>query len=114
MDELVDSENQHPYKRCHGEQIAKPEAPVLGLDSFVDLVLEFGGWRCDTAPLFAPKIKFAIFRFWIIHHWGTPIAFFKAFLARVNRTATLFSVIPNTSPISACDKPSSIKTIICL
>src|SRR5215469_7141280 len=113
MAELVEGESQHTYEGCQRQQITEPEAAVLGLDSFLNLAPEFGGWPCDTAPLFAPKIKFAIFRHWVIPHWVTPIASFKAFLARVNRTATLFSLIPNTSPISACDKPSSIKTIIC-
>jgi hypothetical protein len=53
--------NQHAYEDCRGQQIADQESAVLELDSFVDLALEFGGWPCYSAPLFAPKIKFEIF-----------------------------------------------------
>src|ERR1700722_7916388 len=105
----VHGENQNAEERDYREDIPKHEAPVLALDPLLYLALEVG-WRLrDAAPLFAPRIKFAVF-----DHALSPNASFSMFLARVRRTATLFSVIPSTSAICACDNPSSISTIICL
>src|SRR5271167_4263449 len=101
-------ENQKPEECDYSEEIAQHEAPVMAFDPLRDLALELG-WRLrDTAPLFAPGIKFAV-----ISHGLSPNASFRAFLIRVRRTATLFSVMPITSAISACDNPSSASTIIC-
>src|SRR5208282_2187290 len=99
-------EDQKPEERDCGQEIAQHEAPFLALDPLLDLVLEFG-WRLgDAAPLFAPGIKFAVIRMSpsmshvLFSHGLSPNASFRAFLVRVRRTATLFSVIPITSAIS--------------
>jgi hypothetical protein len=101
-------ENQKPEERDYRQEIAQHEAPVLAFDPLLDLALELG-WRVrNAAPLFAPGIKFAV-----ISHGLSPNASFGAFLIRVRRTATLFSVMPITSAISVCNKPSSASTTIC-
>src|ERR1700733_675428 len=105
--------NQKPEERDCRQEIAQHEAPFLMLDPFLDLALELGWRLCNAAPLFAPGIKFAVISHSLSTHGLSPNASFRAFLTRVRRTATLFSVMPITSAISACDKPSSASTIIC-
>src|ERR1700722_9846730 len=95
--------NQKSQECDHREDIAENEAPVLPLDPLLHLALEVR-WRFrDAHPLFAPRIEFAVF-----DHRPSPNTSFSMFLARFRRTATLFSVMPTTSAICACDKPSSI------
>src|ERR1700722_11793388 len=102
------SENQKPQECDHREDITKNEAAILAFDPLLHLALEVL-WRFrDAYPLFAPRIKFAV-----LDHRFSPNASFSMFLARFRRTATLFSVMPKTSAICACDKPSSMSTIIC-
>src|SRR5580658_9034103 len=106
-------ESQHPKESDYRQEIAQHEVPFLALDPLLDLALELG-WRVrNAAPLFAPGIKLAVISVSVSHGFS-PNASLRAFLIRVRRTATLFSVMPITSAISACDKPSSASTIICL
>src|ERR1700685_914462 len=115
-----EGENQHAEECDYRQDIAKHEAPVLELDPLPHLALELG-WRLrDAVPLVAPGLKFGVihishvlFSHFLFSQGLSPNASFKAFLTRVRRTATLFSVMPITSAISACDRPSSASTIIC-
>jgi hypothetical protein len=56
-----------------------------------------------SAPDCPPRFELAVLH----RHNDTPSASRNACRARVRRTATAFSRMPNTLPISACDKSSS-------
>ena len=71
MPQVHGEKRQHPKERDSGEEIAKHEALVLALDALLDLALELD-WRLrDAAPLFAPRIKFAVFT----HHLSPNASF---------------------------------------
>src|SRR5208282_1675870 len=53
-------EKQNSGESDRGQQIADYKTLTLPLDSLLDLALAIGGCLRDTAPLFAPRIKFAV------------------------------------------------------